>query len=63
VSVTGCFKKGDCCSEVVGKDLVLTAEELERKRRRKKEMDKIRSAEMRAEKRGQREDSSYFYLV
>jgi hypothetical protein len=36
---------------------------LERKRRRKKEMDKIRSAEMRAEKRGQREDSSYFYLV
>jgi hypothetical protein len=53
-SVCGGFKKG-YCSEV-GTDAVLTAEELERKRRRKKEMDKIRLAEMRAEKKRQRED-------
>ena len=57
----GGFKKGYCPE--VGKDVVLTAEELERKRRRKKVMDKIQSAEMRAEKKRRREDSSYFYLV
>ena len=52
-SACGGFKKGD--SSEAGKDAVLTAEELETKRRRKQEIDRIRSAERRAEKKRQRE--------
>ena len=52
-SACGGFKKGDCSE--AGKDAVLTAAELETKRRRKHEIDRIRSAERRAEKKRQRE--------
>jgi hypothetical protein len=55
-SVCGGFKQGDCLE--VGKDVVLTADELESKRRRKMKIDRIRSAEMRAEKKRQREELS-----
>jgi hypothetical protein len=48
-SVCGGFKKGECSK--VPKDTALTAEELERKQSRKKEIERIRSAERRAEKK------------
>jgi hypothetical protein len=52
-SVCGGFTKGGCSE--VGKDTVLTAEEKERKRSIRNASKKIRSAEIRAEKKRQRE--------
>jgi hypothetical protein len=45
--VHGGFEKGECSK--VPEDAALTAEELERKQSRKKEIERIRSAESRAE--------------
>jgi hypothetical protein len=59
-SVCGGFKKGDCTE--VGKDAVLTAEELERKRKQKAESDRIRSADRQAEKKRQREELSQYII-